>query len=180
MIYFEYPISKQSILLYTNASFQILYQRLCMMIKRFSLFFVFVSLLILTGCNTPSPFGSSVEKKYFPNGKLQSEFIITDKKQMNGILKKYGPDEELTSTATIHNGVRHGIEKLYDKEGHVLRSTPYVNGKKHGNEKGYFPNGDIWFSMPYRNSVLNGDAYMYTQDGRVLRHAVYKNGKIVN
>jgi antitoxin component YwqK of YwqJK toxin-antitoxin module len=156
------------------------YKGYIMMIRRFSLFSVFVSLLFLAGCSTPSPFGPSVEKKYFPNGKLQSEFIITDKKQRSGILKKYGPDEELTSTAPIRNGVRHGVEKLYDKEGHVLRATPYVNGKKHGDEKGYFPNGDVWFSMPYRNGVLNGDAYMYTQDGKVLRHAVYKNGKMIN
>jgi len=151
-----------------------------MTIKHFSLLFVFVSLFMLSGCDTPSPFGPTVKKKFFPNGQLQEEFIISDKKSMSGTLKKYGPDGELTSTATIRNGVRHGMEKLYDKEGHILRTTPYVNGKKHGDEKGYFPNGDIWFSMPYRNGVLNGDAYMYTQDGKVLRHAVYKDGKITN
>jgi len=151
-----------------------------MITRHFSLFFLFVSLLVITGCSEPVPFGSTVERKYFPNGKVQSEFIITDKEQMSGILKKYGPDEELTSTVTIRNGVRHGVEKLYDKEGHVLRTTPYVNGKKDGDEKGYFPNGDIWFSLPYRNGVLNGDAYMYAQDGKVVRHAVYKDGKITN
>jgi len=145
-----------------------------------SFLLVFILLLVLSGCNAPTPFGSSVKREYFPNGKLQSEFIITDKTQMRGILKKYGPDGELTSTVPMQNGVRHGVEKLFDKEGHVLKTTPYVNGKKDGEEKGYFPNGDVWFSMPYKDGVLNGDAYMYTQDGKVLRHAVYKNGKIIN
>ncbi len=151
-----------------------------MTIKYFSLLLIFLSLLFVTGCEGPSPLGTTVKKTYFQNGKLQEEFIITDKKQMNGTLKKYGPDGEFTSTTTIRNGVPHGVEKLYDKEGHILRTTPYINGKKHGDEKGYFPNGDVWFSMPYRNGVLNGDAYMYTQDGKVFRHAVYKDGKIIN
>jgi antitoxin component YwqK of YwqJK toxin-antitoxin module len=148
--------------------------------KQLSLFVIFLSLLFLAGCEGPSPFGSNVKKEYFTNGQLRSEFIMSDKTGANGLLKRYGPDGELTSTVPIRNGVKNGVEKLYDKEGHVLKTTIYVNGKKHGDEKGYYPNGDVWFSMPYRNGILNGDAYMYRQDGKVVRHAVYKDGKIIN
>ena len=139
-----------------------------------------LSLLLLTGCETPSLGGHKVKKEYFTNGQLRSEFIMYDDTEMNGLLKQYGPDGELTSTAEIRNGVKNGVEKLYDEKGRVLKSTPYTNGKKHGYEKGYFPNGDVWFAMPYRNGVLNGKAYIYRQDGTVLRQATYKNGKIID
>ena len=148
--------------------------------KKLSLFLILISLFFLTGCEGPSPFGSNVKKEYFTNGKLRSEFIMSDNTKVNGLLKRYGPDEELTSTVTIRNGVKHGVEKLYDKEGHVLKTTIYVNGRKHGEEKGYYPNGDVWFSMPYKNGILDGHAYMYRQDGKVVRHAIYRDGKIIN
>ena len=144
------------------------------------LVFLFSFMFLMSGCEGPSPFGSHVKKEYFPNGKLRSEFIMSDNTKLNGILKKYGPDEELTSTVTIKNGVKDGVETLYDKEGHAIKKTIYVNGKKHGDEKGYYPNGDVWFSLPYRNGTLNGDAYIYQKDGRVYSHAVYRNGKVVN
>jgi len=137
-------------------------------------------LFLLTGCEGPSLFGGKVKKEYFTNGQIRSEFIMSDSTQQNGLLKKYGPEGELTSTVPIRNGVKHGVEKLYDKEGRVLKTTPYYNGRKHGEEKGYYPNGDVWFSLPYVNGVLNGQAYIYRRDGSIMRKGIYKNGKLVN
>lgn len=148
--------------------------------KYISAILISLFLLLITGCETPSLGGHRVKKEYFTNGQLRSEFIMSDETGMNGLLKQYGPDEELTSTVEIRNGVKNGIEKLYDDEGRVIKTTPYINGKKHGYEKGYFPNGDVWFAMPYRNGVLNGKAYIYRQDGTVLRQATYKEGKIID
>lgn len=147
--------------------------------RRISFFLILSFILFLSGCEGPS-FGKSVKKEYFPNGQVRSEFIMSDNTGMNGLLRLYGPDEELTSTVEIRNGVKNGIEKLYDEQGRVLKTTPYVNGKKHGYEKGYFPNGDVWFMLPYKNGVLNGRAYMYRQDGTLLRKATYKEGRIID
>jgi len=148
--------------------------------KHVSLLLLFCAMFFFSACEGPSLGGEKVKKKYFTNGQLREEFIMSDSTEQNGLLKKYGPDGKLTSTVTIQNGVKHGVEKLYDEEGRVLKSTPYYAGRKHGDEKGYFPNGDVWFSLPYRNGVLNGKAYIYRQDGTVVRKGIYRNGKLIN
>jgi len=141
---------------------------------------LFISLLLFNACESPTPFGKKVKKEYFTNGQIRSEFIMDDDTEQNGLLKQYGPEGELTSTVTIRNGVKHGVETLYDKEGRIVKTTPYVNGRKHGDEKAYFPSGTVWFSLPYRNGVLNGKAYIYRPDGSILRKGIYRNGKLVN
>jgi len=143
------------------------------------LILVLFSLTFFNGCDGPS-LGGKVKKEYFPNGQVLSEFYMDDNTGQNGLLKRYGPDEKLTSTVTIRNGVKSGVETLYDPEGRVLTTIPYVNGKKHGQVKLYYPNGDIAVSMSYRNGVLHGDAYKYSVDGRVLEHRIYRNGRIIN
>jgi antitoxin component YwqK of YwqJK toxin-antitoxin module len=139
-----------------------------------------LSILLFTACDSPTPFGKEVKKEYFTNGQIRSEFIMDDSTGQNGLLKRYGTGGELTSTVTIRNGVKHGVETLYDPKGRILKTTPYYEGRKNGEEKGYFPSGDIWFSLPYVNGVLNGKAYIYRQDGTVVRKGIYRNGKLVN
>jgi len=136
---------------------------------------------LLNGCQGGPGFsGDKVKREYFTNGKIRSEFIMSDDTGQNGLLKRYGPEGELTSTVPIRNGVKDGIEKLYDKEGRVVKTTPYVSGRKDGNEKGYFPDGTVWFSLPYKKGVLNGEAFIYRRDGSILRRGIYRNGKLVN
>jgi antitoxin component YwqK of YwqJK toxin-antitoxin module len=140
---------------------------------------ILFSLISFNGCESPS-LGGKVKREYFPNGQILSEFFMDDATGQNGLLKKYGPDEKLTSTATIRNGVKDGVETLYDPDGRVLTTIPYSNGKKNGNVKLYYPNGDIAVSMSYRNGILNGDAYKYDVDGRVIAHRIYRNGRVTN
>jgi len=148
--------------------------------KYFAKLLLLLSLLFFTACESPAPFGKKVKKEYFTNGEVRSEFIMDDNTGQNGLLKRYGPEGELTSTVTIRNGVKHGVEKLYDKEGRVLKTTPYVEGRKNGEEKGYFPSGNVWFSIPYKNGVRNGKAYIYRQDGSIVRTGIYRNNKLIN
>jgi len=147
----------------------------CLMKHIFSLLFI----LLFTACEGPG-FGSNVHKEYFSNGQLMSEFIMSDKTKMNGLLKKYGTDGKLTSTVTIKNGVKSGVETLYDPEGRVLMRTPYVNGEKHGNQTIYYPNQDILATIPWRYDRKNGMAVKYYPDGSVQQKARFKNDKIVN
>jgi antitoxin component YwqK of YwqJK toxin-antitoxin module len=146
---------------------------------KWSILFIIFSLTIFNGCDAPS-LGGKVKKEYFPNGQILSEFIMDDSTGQNGILKRYGPDEKLTSTATIRNGVKHGVETLYDPDGRVLTTISYTNGKKNGTVKLYYPNGDTAVSLPYRNGILHGDAYKYGVDGKVIEHRIYQNGRVVN
>jgi antitoxin component YwqK of YwqJK toxin-antitoxin module len=138
-----------------------------------------ISILGFSACSTPSLNGN-VKKEYFTNGQIMSEFIMSDSSGQNGLLKKYGYDGKITSTVTIKNGVKDGVELLYDNKGRVIRKTPYVNGKKNGKVEVYYPNGDILASINYVNGVRNGYAYKYRPDGSVLRKVLFRRGRIAN
>ena len=152
--------------------------------NKLRVFISIVSIIGLSACSSPdAPSLSSsgnVQRKYFTNGQIMSEFIMSDKTGQNGLLKKYGYDGKVTSTVTIHNGVKDGIETLYDDKGRVLRKTPYVRGKKHGTVKVFYPNGDILATIPYVNGVRNGYAYEYRPDGTVLQKILFREGRIAN
>ena len=135
-----------------------------------------VSLLLTVGCQTPDLGGKKVKREYFTGGGLRSEFIMDDDSGLNGLLKKYGPEGELTSTVPIKNGLKNGVETLYDKDGKIVLTTPYVNGRKEGIQKGYFPDGSIWFTLPYKNNKRNGHAVMYDKSGHIVNEATYRNG----
>ena len=144
-----------------------------------------ILILWITGCNqTPNtPIHNTqynVQKEYFTNGQVMSEFIMTDSSGQNGILKKYGYDGKLTSKVTIHNGVRDGVEILYDNKGRVIRKTPYIKGKKHGKVQIFYPNGDVLASIPYINGVREGYAYKYRPDGSVFQKVLFRRGRVAN
>jgi len=138
------------------------------------------SLLLFTGCESPSLMGKKVEKKYYTGGQLRSEFIWSDSTGRNGTLKKYGFEGHQISTVNITNGVKNGMETLFDSKGRVIRQIPYVNGKIHGVDKAFYPNGDRMITYTYRNGLKDGYAYSYYPDGKVCRKAVYRRGKLMN
>jgi len=145
--------------------------------------FLFVSLvvvLLLSGCDTPSLSGEKVKKEYFTGGQLRSEFIMDDDTGQNGILKKYGYDGHLTSTARIQNGVQDGLETGYDSEGRVLWRQYYLNGKQQGVQKAYYPNGDLMVTYTYKNGIKDGVAQTYHKNGIVAKRVIYRNNRIVN
>lgn len=148
--------------------------------KKLTLLLSVFVLLFLSACKEPSLSGKTVKKEYFTGGKIRSEFIMDDKSGQNGLLKQYGYDGHVTSTAQIRNGVPHGIETGYDPQGRVLWRATYVNGKKDGIQEAYYPNGDVMVSYTYRNGVKDGPAQTYNKDGSVYRRVIYKNDKIVN
>ena len=152
-----------------------------MLKNRFNIFLVFLfTLLLFTGCESPSLLGKKVEKKYYTGGQLRSEFVWSDSTGHNGTLKEYGYEGQQISTVNITNGVKNGIETLFDNKGRVIKQVPYINGKIHGVEKAFYPNGDKMITYTYRNGVKDGYAFTYYPDGKVCRRAVYRRGKLVN
>ncbi len=137
--------------------------------------FLLFSLFLTVGCQSPDLSGKKIKREYFTGGGIRSEFIMDDESGLNGLLKKYGPEGELTSTVPIKNGLKNGVETLYDKEGKIVLQTPYVNGKKEGIQKAYFPDGSIWYTMPFKNDKREGRAVMYDQKGRIVSEAHYSD-----
>jgi antitoxin component YwqK of YwqJK toxin-antitoxin module len=148
--------------------------------KKLSLLLSIFLLLSLTGCDTPSLSGKKVKKEYFTGGQIRTEFIMDDDTEKNGLLKKYGYNGNVTSTVTIHHGVKDGVEIWYDQKHRVVRRVPYVNGRINGTFTDLYPNGDTLATIEFVNGVKNGMARSFNKDGSIYRQVMYKNGKIVN
>jgi len=148
--------------------------------KKLSLLLSIFILLSLTACDSPSLSGKEVKKEYFTGGELRSEFIMDDDTGHNGLLKQYGYNGNLTSTAQMRNGVRDGMETGYDKKGRVLWKYNFINGKQHGTQHLYYPNGDVMVSYTYKNGLKDGPAKKYNIDGSVNQQVMYVRGKLTN
>jgi antitoxin component YwqK of YwqJK toxin-antitoxin module len=155
--------------------------------KLLTLFTTPLLLLFFAACSTPNlPSFSSgasdkkVKKEYFTGGKVRSEFIMDDDTGRNGLLKKYGYNGHLTSTAQIRNAVIDGFETGYDDKGRMLWKLTYMNGKQHGIQKAFYPNGDLMVTYEYTHGLKHGVAQTYNQDGTVNKKAIYTHGKLSN
>lgn len=146
-----------------------------------------ISIVLFTGCTSsgastsvPSTSNSKdVVREYFTGGKLMSEFFITDQSTQSGILKRYGYDGKLTSTAEIKYGRKHGIETMYDPGGGILQKTPYVNDVINGEQIAYYENGSPMLSIQYVNGIKHGPYKTYKRDGSLYKEAIFNDGKIV-
>ena len=147
--------------------------------KNLSLLFTLLILLFLTGCDAPGLSGNT-KKEYYTGGQLRSEFIMSDKSGLTGLLKEYGYDGKLISSVKMRNGVKHGMLTQYDPQDRVIRQVPYINGKVHGIDTAFYPNGDKMITYTYVNGVKNGQAFAYRPDGSIHRKALYRNGRLVN
>jgi len=148
--------------------------------KKLSLLLSIFTLLLLTGCDSPSLMGKEVKKTYFTGGQVATEFIMDDDTGQNGFMKKYGYNGNVTSTVTIHNGVKDGVETGFDEKGRVIWKYTFINGKQHGEQYAYYPNGDVMVSYHYVNGLKDGVAKAYNIDRTVNKQVTYKHGKIVN
>ena len=148
--------------------------------KKLSFLLSILLLLSFAGCNTPSFSGKKVKKEYFTGGEIRTEFIMDDNTGQNGLLKKYGYNGNVTSTVTIHNGVKDGIETGFDKHGRTIWKLNFINGKQEGQQYAYYPNGDIMVEYTYKGGLKHGPAMTYNKDGSINRQVMYKNGKIFN
>ena len=147
--------------------------------KKLSLILSIFTVLLFTGCDSPSPLGGKVEKTYFTGGQVSSTYTWDDKSGRNGILKKYGYGGHMTSSVHISNGVKDGIESWYDTQGRVIQQVPYVNGRIHGTHAAFYPNGDKMITYTYKYGMKNGYAFAYNPDGTVSKKVKYKNNKLV-
>lgn len=151
-----------------------------MVYKKLSLLLSIFTILLLTGCDSPSLFSGEVEKTYFTGGQVSSTYTWSDKSGKNGILRKYGYEGHMTSSVHIANGVKSGIETLYDKHGRVIQQIPYMNGRIHGIAKAFYPNGNRMITYTYQYGMKSGYAFTYNPDGTVNKKAKYKNNRLVN
>ncbi|MBN2768830.1 MAG: hypothetical protein JXQ68_06970 [Campylobacterales bacterium] len=153
----------------------------------FYVVFATIMIALLAGCtssgtstSTPSTSNSKdVVREYFTGGRLMSEFFITDPSTQSGILKKYGYDGKLTSTAEIKYGRKHGIETMYDPGGGVLQKTPYANDVINGEQIAYYEDGSPMISIQYVNGVKHGSYKTFKRDGSLYKEVIFKDGSVV-
>jgi len=146
--------------------------------KKLSFLLSLFLLLSFNGCSTPGLSGKKVKKEYFTGGQIRTEFIMDDSTGHNGLLKKYGYNGNVTSTVTMRNGVKDGVETGFDEHHRIIWKLNYINGKQEGQQYAYYPNGDIMVSYNYVSDVKHGPAMSYNKDGSVNKKVIYNNGKL--
>ena len=146
--------------------------------KKLSFLLSLFLVLSFTGCSTPNFYGKKVKKEYFTGGQIRTEFIMDDSTGQNGLLKKYGYNGNVTSTVTMRNGVKDGVETGFDEHHRIIWKLNYINGKQEGQQYAYYPNGDIMVSYNYVSDVKHGPAMSYNKDGSVNKKVIYNNGKL--
>lgn len=124
-------------------------------------------------------------KRYFPNGKLQSEITYQNnvpngpyktyydtgilEEQGNwafnkntGAFKRFHPNGKKSQEFTFaDNGIRNGVQKYYHENGGIELEVNIVNGKEEGKMTRYYANGDVKETKVYAGGALNGEITEY-------------------
>jgi len=109
-------------------------------------------------------------------GKMQSTGIMIAKSR-EGIWKYYFPDgKTLMSIEHYKNDVLEGEVKVYYKNGQLTEISRYSNGKLNGIRKRFADDGKIVEEITYKDSILNGPAIYYDANGVKIAEGNYVDG----
>lgn len=136
---------------------------------------------------------------YFPNGKIKTISIFTNKGTENEVVmyypsgvklaegkyldkKKVGPwkffDEKgiLRSEDYYVNGEKNGLSKIYNYEGALVKEISYLQDVEHGPVTEYFPNGKVMKKYQFEKGSREGEAIFYHLNGKVKSEGSYQYG----
>lgn len=136
------------------------------------LFLIGVFLLAVTSVTAQD----SIQKTYYPSGKLMKEISYTGGKK-NGIGKQYYESGKLMWETHYTNDKENGIGKDYYENGKLMFETPYTNGKAYGISKGYYGGGLLKSETPYTDGKANGIEKGYYESGKLKWEVLYSDGK---
>lgn len=141
-----------------------------------------------------------INKEYYPNGQLKSEFYIKDGKldginrcwYLNGqiqLYSKYKNGQQIdTSIAYLENGKKM-IFEIFENGTQIQSISYYDNGKiqsetynpinsnKINYRKDYYENGKLKFHTSISNSTFGGEGIYYDSNGNIEYKGNYKDGQ---
>jgi hypothetical protein len=128
--------------------------------------------IALVGC------GPTVEKEYYPDGKILSE-IETVEGINNGIAIWYHPNGEIDTKLTYSNGLKEGKIETYYESGKLKSSGYFKNDLQDGVSEFWFESGVKQSEQEYRNGVEEGFFREYLENGNIVMNALLVNDSTV-
>jgi hypothetical protein len=120
-----------------------------------------------------------VEKKYFDNGELMSEYQLNKNGSYHGKYKLYYKNGQIHEVAYYKEGVLQGEVVRYDSLGNLLVKGKFLDGEKHGRVTNYYQNGKISNFITYNRGVEHGWTKTYNDNGKLTYERISRNDTII-
>ncbi len=122
-----------------------------------------------------------IQKVYYSNGNLRSEFEITKDSIPNGECSIYHENGKLMGHGSFNNGKWFGVWEFYNSDGKIDDTGAHQNGLRDGKWFSYqYPDegGVIITESNYKDGLLYGE--MIVKNGeKLIRKDIFKEGIIV-
>ena len=117
--------------------------------------FLIICSLFSTSCNQSNNSKSTVIKKYYQDGSLESESQLVE-------------------------GKKNGQQINYYQDGTVRSILHYKDDKANGQQCFFYENGSLEQKVEEKAGIGNGHAYFFYKDGAIQSLRYYSNGKEIN
>lgn len=119
----------------------------------------------------------SASVKFYTKSRLKTQGKMIGKKRVGKWTYFFSDGETIFSEEFYLNGQLNGILKNYYLNGQVTEATEYSEGKKHGVSKVYTEDGVLIEEVHYEYGKLNGEAKYFDLKGVIKEKGLYENGK---
>jgi len=135
-----------------------------------NILFLGISIIILSCDN-------NLNKKYYNNGALKSEYYCDENGLKSGVFKEYYENKNPKIECNYIKDTLNGIYKEFFSNGNPSIITSFSKGKQNGSLLEYFENGKLLQKSEYKLGVKNGLILFYYQNGNKLSESLVKEGK---
>jgi hypothetical protein len=97
---------------------------------------------------------------------------------LEGRVKVYGAEGQLSGVYNYKDGLAHGISEDYHSNGVVSLSLTYLHGKRHGKEEWFSDDGSPTYEANYKEDVRDGSEIFWNEEG-AYTETIYSNGEVV-
>ena len=97
---------------------------------------------------------------------------------LEGKVKVYGIEGQLSGVYNYKDGFAHGISEDYHPNGVVSLSVSYLHGRKHGKEEWFTDDGATTYEANFKDDVMDGPEITWGEEGGYTE-IIYSDGKVV-
>ncbi|NGX58787.1 MAG: hypothetical protein K940chlam3_01695, partial [Chlamydiae bacterium] len=100
-----------------------------------------------------------IQKRWYPNGQLQSEENY-ENGEKHGLCRAWYSNGNLAVEGHFVQGKEDGVHKLWGEEGTFIAESSYLNGEYHGRSSEW-TDGSLKKKIHYQNGQIHGDEELF-------------------
>ncbi len=114
--------------------------------------------------------------KFYNKSRIKTKGKMVGKKRVGKWIYYFSDGKRIFSEENYVDGMLEGVVKNYYDNGNLTEETYYKGGKKHGSSKIYTENGVLIEDVNYANGKLNGLAKYFDIKGVIKEKGMYADG----